>query len=212
MKSPEEFASEVSESVLVLIHALKGMYLGLSLAGGKSRVQNATQYSQFSNFAINSFMNGLENSVDQLDDISPERLIDYKKQMRLLATSVSREYLSRVMGTSLAENGLAKNESGSLGLLAQARAALSLPKAEDTAGRKWEAVKLAAVVSRDFAYQSLVDSFYDDWRLGNMPPLTIMVARHLVTNDVVFLQADNQEQRDKLFHFNSNYFPEVRSV
>lgn len=212
MKSPEEFASEVSESVFVLVHALKGGYLGLGLAGGKSRVQNGTQFSQFSNFAINSFMTGLANSVDQLDDISAERLIDYKNQMRLIATSVSREYLSRVMGTSLAENGLSKTESGSLGLLAQARAALSLPKAEDTAGRKWEAAKLAAVVSRDFAYQSLVDAFYDDWRLGNMPPLTIMVARHRITNDVVFLQADNQEQREKLFHFNSNYFPEVRSV
>lgn len=212
MIQPEEFASEVSDSVYLLVHALKGAYLGLGLAGGKSRVQNVTQYGQFSNFAINSFMVGLANSVDRLDDISPQRLDDYKKQMRLLAVSVSNEYRNRIMGVSIAENGLSKTESGSLGLLAQARAALSLPKAEDTAGRKWDAAKLAAVVSRDFAYQSLVDAFYDDWRLGKMPALSIMVARHRVTNDLVFLQADNQEQRNKVFHFNSNYFPEVRSV
>lgn len=212
MKSPEEFASEVSESVSLYVHALKGAYLGLRLAGSKSRAQNATSFFQFANFATNSFMTMLDNSIDQLDDISEGRLQDYKGQMLLLAKSVADEYRLRILGGSLREGELNKLQSGSLGLLAQVRAATEIPKAEDTAGRKWEAPKLAAVISRDFAYQSHVDAFYESYRLGSSPVIGLPIARHQNTDLTVILEIGSEKQRNEVFHFNSKFYPEVKHV
>lgn len=97
--------------------------------------------------------------------------------------------------------------TGAIGLLAQRRLANPDFKVADTSGRQWTADTLVGTIVRDFAYQVLIDSQYDEAIRDGATEVTLEHPdpEHMLAGQTLPLTGDGWlALRDSTFHVNSN--------
>jgi hypothetical protein len=127
------------------------------------------------------------------------RLDDIANQVM---TKSNRDLAGKASLTSILRGG-----AGAVGLLAQQRLVQPAFEVKDTSGRHWDASKLVRIVVRDFAYQTYIDSQFDAALADGASEVFLEHAdadHELQGASIDLSAADWIDQRDDLFHVNSN--------
>lgn len=93
-------------------------------------------------------------------------------------------------------------DSGAMGQLIQQRQSEARYDLKDTSGRTWEAIKLFAVVARDYAYQTEVTAALTRAKMAGLEFVDVMTSQSPLP--IQYSVAELEERRAEIFHPNSS--------
>lgn len=136
------------------------------------------------------------------------RLDNLVVQARDAANQITKQTNRQAtFGSANPTNALNRPAGKAIGELVQRRLASPEFKIKDTAGRSWNADQLIHTLARDFAYQTFIDSQFNEAVNAGAKSVTLEhpAQDHPLVDSTIDLTANDwMAKRDATFHINSN--------
>lgn len=210
----DDLAQRLSAEYDLFLFALSGRYQQMRSPGVEVTPRAISELNFDAHTLGETFYQLAEREIDEylrplLLDASDELasgLVVRKKELLTLIRAVLFENVQTVMKLSRTgmqgASALLKNAHGAIGMLVQRQAGRIDFRVTDTAGRKWDARKLFAVIVRDFAYQAWIDHEVQRLMLAGVDLIQTPNGRVLS----LFGTRGHEnfaDARDNVFHINS---------
>ena len=155
----DTFAEVITANYRLFLKAIAGVYQGKIAAGVTISPSSITDFVKEAELMAETFISTLcrEDALYSSELNNVDRSVELIRGAKA-AVVENIAQISKIMRIGAGEQGKSLRYShGAIGLLLQRKLGAIEFKLYDTAGRKWDAVKLMEITSRDFAYQSWID-------------------------------------------------------
>ncbi|MCL2874772.1 MAG: hypothetical protein FWF12_00460 [Betaproteobacteria bacterium] len=214
----DDFAAKLSAEYALFLLALSGRYQQMRAPGVEVTPRAIANMDKDARQLAGTFYGTAECGFD---DYLRTLLADASDALQSALTVRKKEALALVRGMlfenaqtamKMTRTGIGGTVSllggahGAIGLLVQQQAGKIDYRVTDTAGRKWKAEALFRVVTRDFAYQSGIDSQVERLTLAGVNLVETPKGRVLSLRGTDSYES-LADVRESVFHINSHEYP-----